>query len=677
MTRKLKNSLIKQKQQNKQEVPQITGILGLPLDGSRRVEVSNRNSYVYVRLRNNESEVIQAFNNQVSPAYNLPVIVERHGNRYVVMSVDTQRYENNWNSFAPFLPRHGNTHAFNIETGGGGDVVWIYSPQFVPLLAQPSGSAGGPNVFINAYTLKNSDGTWKYIGNTGTADLTPYIPSSPTGAVMVLVYVDTMSGNPGFLVGSGTVFLNSITGANQITPYIPAVTNNDWIPDVAIRLVTGTSIISWNNMYDVRQWLHATPSGTGGSGLSSVAVQDEGITKGNVATFNFVGNNVDVSVSGTVARVFVTGSSGGSSLIVDDTDGASVSNVTRITLTGTATPFVVDDGGGHALVFVQNRGIDVLDVGGSLDVGVTRLEFADTDFSASGTTVRITPTPEDGPQGFGYNYKISPTTVSGSLVVSIKTLAGTDPSPEDKLVFRIGNTRREVSSAKSFSIATGTNWFNAASTELVGQNIDFFIYAVYDTNTSSVQFGMARVPYGTREADFVNTTTDELYIKGNFTYNSNDEVENIGRINALLSAGKAWSVSSTAINRPIFVTDYQTYQPVYSGFGSMTYTSVTTNFARYCLKWKTVIVEIDAFGTTGGSASNGIQATVPFKSRNAPTDAVAFTGWVFETTTIGAAVLLYNSGGTHLLKFNRYDGANFGLGANRYMSGSGQYELQT
>lgn len=307
----LKQALTEQKELNEQSVPQISGLLGIPLDGTKRVEVPNRNAYVYVRLRNNTSEVIQAFNNQVSPSYNLPVLVERQGNRYVVVSVDTQRYDNNWASFSPFLPRHGNTHSFDLESGGGGDVVWVHSRQFMPLLALPSGSSGGPNVVIAPYTLKNQDGTWRYIGNTGTQNLTFYNPSSPTGAIMALVYVDATTGNPGVLFGTGTVFLNSLTGTSQVYPYIPASANPNWIPDVAVRLVTGTSVITWDNMYDVRQWLHITPTGSaGGAGISSVNIQDEGAPAGTATTFNFVGDNVHASVSGTVVRVFVTGTAG-------------------------------------------------------------------------------------------------------------------------------------------------------------------------------------------------------------------------------------------------------------------------------------------------------------------------------------------------------------------------------
>lgn len=310
MTTRLEQSLLEQKQQTKQEVPQIPGILGIPLGGQRLVEVPDRNAYVYVRLRNNQSEVIQAFNNQVAASYNLPVLVERQGNRYVVIGVDTQRYENNWTSFAPFLPRHGNTHSFDIESGGGGDIVWVYPRQFMPALVFPSGSVGGPNVVVSPYTLKNDNGTWRYVGNTGTQNITSYRPSSPTGAVMGLVYLNTDDGNPYFFINSGTVFSNAITGTSQIYPYIPSVTNPaTQIPLAAIRLITGTATLSWDNIYDVRQFIHNTPTGTGGGG--SITVQDEGVSQGAASVFNFVGDNVQATVSGGTARIFVTGSIGG------------------------------------------------------------------------------------------------------------------------------------------------------------------------------------------------------------------------------------------------------------------------------------------------------------------------------------------------------------------------------
>lgn len=327
MKKKLEKAVRDQKKQVAPDVPQISGLLGIPINGQKTVEVPNRKAFVYVRLRNNQSEVIQAFNNKVSPAYGLPVKVIREGNRYTVLSVDTQRYENNWTSFAPFLPRHGNTHSFDIESGGGADIVWVYPRQFMPLLVLPSGSLGGQNVIVSPYTLKNDNGTWKQVGNTGTANLTTYNPSSATGAVIALVFLDTASGNPSLLINSGSIFSSAITGTNQIYPYIPTVTNpSTQIPLAAIRLVTGTSQISWDNIYDVRQFVHNQPTGSPGSGITSVAVQDEGAPQGNVTTFNFIGANVHASVSGSVARIFVTGSTGGSSEFVGTPSSAVLTN---------------------------------------------------------------------------------------------------------------------------------------------------------------------------------------------------------------------------------------------------------------------------------------------------------------------------------------------------------------
>jgi hypothetical protein len=134
MTKRLKDALKKQKKSTRQSKLQISGSLGIPIGGQKLVEVPNRNSFVYVKLRDNQNEVIQAFNNKVAPSYGLPVIVERQHNRYVVLDVDTIRYQNDWNSFAPYLPRHGNTHSFNTESGGGGDIVWVHNRQFMPFL---------------------------------------------------------------------------------------------------------------------------------------------------------------------------------------------------------------------------------------------------------------------------------------------------------------------------------------------------------------------------------------------------------------------------------------------------------------------------------------------------------------------------------------------------------------
>lgn len=272
---------------------EIFGSLGIPINGQRTVEVVNRSSYVYVRLRDNQNEVIQAFNDTVSPVYDLPVVLVRRGNKYAIKGRDTNRYQN-WGTESPFLPRHGNQHSFSPESGGAGDVTFVYGKQFVPMLAIPSGTNGSGNVIVSEYIIQQATG-WKYVGNTGTQNLLGYKPTG-SSAVMVLVYVDKDSGNPNILVGSGSYFASSITGTAQVLPYLPPLSNTNHLADFAVRLVSGTSVIGWDNLYDVRQYFGSlSPTGSsGGSGTIPTFITgsvpfsgSDGILKENNRKFFF------------------------------------------------------------------------------------------------------------------------------------------------------------------------------------------------------------------------------------------------------------------------------------------------------------------------------------------------------------------------------------------------------
>lgn len=360
MTRKLIKALREQKQQNKQVDLQIYGSLGVPLNGSKLVEVPNRNSYVYVRLRDNQNEVIQAFNNKVATSYGLPVIVHREGPRYVVDGVNTLRYNNNLNNFAAYLPKHGQVHSF--FPGGGGDVVWTYSRQMMPLLVYPNSANTGTGVTLYSQPLLINN-QWQLVGGTGTQDFSIYIPTG-SNSVMGLIYLDANTGNPGVLINSGTPMSSSITGTGDVMPYVPVPNLATQIPLAAVKINTGTTTVGWDNLYDMREWVHVIPSGTssggGGSG-TFVNIWDEGIFQGTVNTLNVVSSVADISVSGTVARLFITGSTGGgtvnppvtgsfvvqnngltlgSATILNFTNGVSASisgSVAQIVVTGTAT----------------------------------------------------------------------------------------------------------------------------------------------------------------------------------------------------------------------------------------------------------------------------------------------------------------------------------------------------
>ena len=355
--KKLDNALKKQdkKKENKPEI--LSGELGIPISGNKVVEVPNRKGYVFVRIHGNMSELIQAYNASVSPIYDLPILITRRGNAYTVIGRDFDRYQDNWGA-APYLPRHGTQHSFNPELGMGADTTWVYGRQFMPLLGYPSGtnSFGSMNLAI-VPDFYEWQGHWQYAQATGTPSFVPYLPTITGSAVMTLLFIQPSDNS--LRIVAGSPFSNSITGSAQLAQYIPDVDRSNAIPISAVRLTTGTTGISWDAIYDVRDFytvgargfggigiqddgtpvgtgtilnfgnnlavtmvggvatIDATAGGGGGGGLGFVA-WDEGIFLGTGTILNFVGNNIDASISGSVVRVFVSGSSGGSNAIVED-----------------------------------------------------------------------------------------------------------------------------------------------------------------------------------------------------------------------------------------------------------------------------------------------------------------------------------------------------------------------
>jgi len=241
--------------------------LGITLNGVATVQVPGRNQYVYARLRDNTNEMVQAFNDQVYPQYDLPVLLVWQKTRYVVQGRDTLRY-GDWGNNFPYLPLHGWTHSLD-DGGQGSDITFVYERQIIPGLISPYyvNGSGSPAVFMSRYIFRDSNGSYHLYGNTGTVSLTQYNPPTGGMGVMVLIGLDSITGNPFYAVGSGSYFSASLTGANSIVPFIPANPNpNRYIEGSAVRLINGTTIILWPNIYDVRQFINVRASGSAGGG---------------------------------------------------------------------------------------------------------------------------------------------------------------------------------------------------------------------------------------------------------------------------------------------------------------------------------------------------------------------------------------------------------------------------
>lgn len=276
-------------------------------------------------------------------------------------------------------------------------------------------------------------------------------------------------------------------------------------------------------------------------------------------------------------------------------------------------------------------------------------------------------------------YIITPSILSNNLVFALKYIDGNDCTSTNKLTFRVGNTEYNLTAAMSFTKNAGTNLCNAGSAELKTKDVDFFVYAIGETGASAgLKFGYSRFPNARFIGDFVNTATDEKYIAGNWTnFNATDPVANIGRFRAQNSgtASYNWSIpTALVVNRPIYETGILTWQPVYSASGSMTWTSVSTNLAEYQIIGNQCFVEVYASGTTGGSASNALNLTLPFNARNV-SQYVGLYARVADGAAALAAIAYTNAGTPNILSSQKYDGSNFGLGVTRYTSANGKYMI--
>jgi hypothetical protein len=289
----------------------------------------------------------------------------------------------------------------------------------------------------------------------------------------------------------------------------------------------------------------------------------------------------------------------------------------------------------------------------------------------------ILPTAIYAPRGFLINGKIVPTVASNNLTVAIKGLDGNDPSATNPVYCRIGDTIRAITSALSVTKNAGTNWFNAGSTELATEEIDYFVYLGYNA-TDGVVIGFSRIPYANEYDDFSTTTTNEKYcaISTITTAAAGDDYEVVGRFAATLSAGAGytWSVptftNKNLIQRPIFETRWLQWLPTYTGSGSMTYTSVTTVHANYKLQNDTITIILASNGTTGGSAHSDLSATLPFTA-----ESTTVAPAVGCRTQDGGGILLgtgqINASALNNIIVRKHDSSNYGLGATRIMGIAG------
>jgi hypothetical protein len=114
-----------------------------------------------------------------------------------------------------------------------------------------------------------------------------------------------------------------------------------------------------------------------------------------------------------------------------------------------------------------------------------------------------------------------------------------------------------------------------------------------------------------------------------------------------------------------------TWTPVYSASGLMTFTSVTTDVAKFQVIGSTCFVQFGCRGTTGGTADISLEVTLPIASIN-------------STFIIGGGAVLYDGGqlggfwstvGITEVAFSKYNNAIWGLGTTKDAKANFHYEI--
>lgn len=222
------------------------------------------------------------------------------------------------------------------------------------------------------------------------------------------------------------------------------------------------------------------------------------------------------------------------------------------------------------------------------------------------------------PEGHLINGKIQTSVASNNITVSVKTLAGNDPSASDPVFIRINNTIRTITAALSVTKNAGTNWFGSGGSMFATLEVDYFVYFIWNTNDSAVTIGFARIPYGRLYSDFSSTTTNEKYLAySGSAPASSDEVTVGGRFNAVLSATASfnWSIPSTSIiiQKPIYYSRWLRYIPTWTGFSANP--SDLTGYIGYRIFDN--MVEVDLNPQTGGTSNNSSHTVaLPFTARS-------------------------------------------------------------
>jgi len=250
-------------------------------------------------------------------------------------------------------------------------------------------------------------------------------------------------------------------------------------------------------------------------------------------------------------------------------------------------------------------------------------------------------------------YKLVVTVATNDLTVKVTHPDGNNPSSARPLYFKIGDTIRSATAALSITIVDGTNWFNSGSAELGTLAVPYFVYAVWDSNSSAVALTIGRKSHYRIVAAAMSTATSENHIYNYANFTAGDDMANIGYFEAILSlsgTSHLWSVPSFTGNnlrhQPTYESQIISYTPTHTSAGGA-YTNAPTNaFARYAIKNESLWYEIDFDynATSGGSGASIV--SLPFTAQDGAISAInRNTKAILGVLATGNDIFIYDYAG--------------------------------
>jgi hypothetical protein len=286
--RRLRRAVDKLQAAKQDRIEELPGLVGITINGIEVVNVPNRDSWIYVRVRNNLSEPLQVYNDAVNPVYGLAIkIIRETGDSfYRVKGRNVKVYET-WGGLPTAgYPVHASSHEAN-PSDPGNDIVHVYKPQIYPLALSPmhTGTSVEGKIRSDFYV---HDDELHYWPGSGTVDLTAAKPTSDARKRFLTVSLDGDLGIPYYTTGELFVDL----GISNYLPHINIPDLDRYIPLGAVLLHSGSNTINDSDIIDIRPLFHTHPSPQ--QIVIDAGVCREPVTNGNTGTPDLVYAGGDV-----------------------------------------------------------------------------------------------------------------------------------------------------------------------------------------------------------------------------------------------------------------------------------------------------------------------------------------------------------------------------------------------